>query len=311
MKVIFDTDPGLDDAIALFFMLGRSDKLEPLAITTVFGNVSIEKTTENALKLVESIKKEGISVHSGASHPLVRDLTTGEFIHGDSGLGDVELDKPKKQIEDTKAAVCMAEYVLKHPGEVTIITVGPMTNLGLAMRLFPEIKDNLKEVIVMGGSVGFGNRTASAEYNIFADPHAAHIVFESNVPITMIGLDVTKKSSPSKEHIEQLQEIDNKASSLALKFLDFYRKKFDKDKNIALHDACAVAYAIDPSIFTTKEMDVRVELTGTHTFGRTVCSKGQEEVVDESRKEKRPVNVALEIDREKFFKELIEGYRRL
>jgi len=312
-KVILDTDPGLDDAIALFFMMGRKDVLDPLAVTTVFGNVDINKTTTNALRLLNFLGENNVPVYRGAEHPLVRDRVSGEMIHGVSGLGDTVLPDPDRGVEDPlkPAAAAMAEKILSYPHEVTVITVGPMTNLALALRLYPEIKDKVQEIIVMGGAVGSGNRTVSAEYNVFADPHAAHIVLESELPLVMLGLDVTEKSKPGDEEKEFLENINHPAAQISLEFMEFFKKTFSKNYEMALHDACAVAYAINPHIFQLEPMDVRVELTGEHTFGRTVCSKGSEEVPDQNRLTSHQVLVGRDIDRALFFQELFAGYEGL
>ncbi|ACB85873.1 nucleoside hydrolase [Natranaerobius thermophilus] len=312
--VILDTDPGMDDAIALFFLMGRQDILEPVAITTVFGNVSIDKTTHNAQKLLKFLDAEEVPVYRGASSPLIRDRVSGEMIHGESGLGEVDFPEPEKSSDatSTPAAVAMAKEIMARPGEITVITVGPMTNLALALKLYPEIKEQIAEVIVMGGAMGQGNRTASAEYNVFADPHSAQIVFESGLSVAMIGLDVTEQSKPGQKERQLLQKLDHPVATKTLEFMDFFKRQMKTDYDMAFHDPCAIAYAINPDIFTTRSMDVRIELTGTYTLGRTVCSRGQEEVKGVmGDPDSRNVKVGLGVDREKFFEELFTSFRKL
>ncbi len=326
-KIIFDTDPGLDDAIALFFLMGRRDVLDPLAVTTVFGNVDIDKTTNNALRLLRFLGINNVPVHRGVSTPLIRDRVSGEMIHGQSGLGDTLLPEPVWEItsEDEHAAMAMARKVRAYPGQVKVITVGPMTNLALAIRLYPEIVEQIDEVIIMGGAMGQGNRTASAEYNVFADPHAANIVFNSQVSLVMLGLDVTERTKPGEYERKFFQNINHPAAQVTLEFMDFFKKQMNREHDMALHDACAVAYALNPNIFKTRKMHVDVELTGTHTLGRTICQteteldsvSGDHDIKDENKekynevehKEKQnTVQVAVDIDREQFFRELFSGY---
>ncbi len=310
--VILDTDPGLDDAVALFFLLGRADILDLIGITTVYGNTTLEHTTENALKLLSFLNRD-IPVYPGAEAPLIREHVSGEMIHGPSGLADVDLPEPTKGVAEdgVPAAQFMAREVLKRPGEVTIMTIGPMTNLALALRLYPGLSGKIAQVITMGGAMGMGNRTPSAEYNIFADPHAAHIVFSSGVPLVMLGLDVTEQSYPGPEERRFLEGLNHPVGELTRQFMDYFRKVWTSDRDMALHDACAVCYAVKPDVFRTTKMDVKVELTGTHTLGRTVCSKGEEEEPDQESLARSAVQVATEIDRKAFLEEFKQAYERL
>src|SRR5271169_5582544 len=203
-RIIIDTDPGIDDALAIFLAL-RSPELKVEAITPVAGNVPLDLTLPNALRLVEIAGRTDVPVAAGASHPLVRRLVTAGHVHGVNGLAGVEFREPKiKPVRET-APELIRRIVRENPGEITIVAVGPLTNVALALRADPELAGMIPAIVIMGGSLSGGNITPAAEFNLYVDPEAARIVFDANIPLTMVGLDVTHKCLLSEKQIKQLE----------------------------------------------------------------------------------------------------------
>src|SRR5580704_19029320 len=199
-QIIIDTDPGIDDAMAILLAL-RSPELKVEAITPVSGNVPLELTLPNALRLVEIAGRTDIPVAAGASHPLVRRLATAGHVHGVNGLAGVDFPEPKTKPVHETAPELIRRIVRENPGEITIVGVGPLTNVALALRADPELANMIPAIAIMGGSLSGGNMTPAAEFNLYVDPEAARIVFDANIPLTMVGLDVTRKCRVSEEHI--------------------------------------------------------------------------------------------------------------
>ncbi|MCS7057276.1 MAG: nucleoside hydrolase [Meiothermus sp.] len=300
-KIILDCDPGHDDAIALMLALA-SPELEVLGITTVYGNVPLERTTHNALVVLEVLGKR-VPVYPGAERPLVRDRISAEEVHGTSGLAGPLLPTPSQRPEALHAALFIVEQVEQHPGEVTLVPVGPLTNLALALRLKPQIAPKIRQIVLMGGSVDLGNWTPSAEFNILADPHAARIVFESGVPLTMMGLNLTHQAIAHPHWVARFQGLGNRAGAFAADLLAFFREHHQKRygwDGAPIHDACTVAYLVRPGLFQTKRLHVAVETNEGLSFGRTVCDYW-------GVTGKTPnCQVGLRIDPEGFFELLLE-----
>jgi inosine-uridine nucleoside N-ribohydrolase len=271
-KVMIDTDPGVDDAFALLLAMG-SPELRIEGITAVAGNVPLELTLPNALRMVEIAGRTDIPVAAGAKVPLVRRLVTAAYAHGENGLGGAVFPEPKIRPIAEPAAEFIRQTVRKYPGEVNLITVGPLTNVATALQMDAELAGMIPRLVMMGGSLSGGNITPAAEFNIYVDPEAARIVFQSGIPITMVGLDVTRKTSLTDNHVRQLEAGPSPASQAAAKIA---RNAIDHNRQQGflvgpnMHDSLAVAAFLDPSILKFKEYYVDVEITGELTAGETL-----------------------------------------
>lgn len=304
--VILDVDPGHDDAVALMMACGHSD-LDLLAVTTVAGNVPLDKTTRNALRVLSLIDHTRVPVAAGAAAPLERPLYTAEDIHGESGLDGPEI--PEATFEpDGRGAVALIADTLRAASEpVTLIPVGPLTNIALFLREHPELKEKVARLSIMGGSIGVGNTTPAAEFNIYVDPEAAREVFESGLPITMCGLDVTHQAGAGAPERDRLRSAGS-AGGVVAGFLEFFAATYERVFGFdapPLHDPVAVAAVLRPEILKTRPMRVDVECESDLTRGETVC--------DFYGVSGKPPNaeVALELDREGFFDLLHEALNRL
>jgi inosine-uridine nucleoside N-ribohydrolase len=271
-RVIIDTDPGVDDALALLLAM-RSPELKIEAITPVAGNVPLELTLPNALRMVEIAGRTDIPVAAGARAPLVRRLVTATYAHGENGLGGAVFPEPKTKPVATPAAEMIREIVRKYPGEVTLITIGPLTNVATALSADPELASMVQGLIMMGGSLSGGNITPAAEFNIYVDPEAARIVFQSGIPVTMVGLDVTRKTSLTDEHVRALEATQNPVSQAAA-MIGRNAIKHNRERGYLvgpnMHDSLAVAGFLDPTILKWQDYYVDVETTGELTAGETL-----------------------------------------
>jgi inosine-uridine nucleoside N-ribohydrolase len=275
-RIILDTDPGIDDMMAIFLAL-RSPELKVEAITPVCGNVPLEFTLPNALRLVEIAGRTDVPVAAGASHPLLRRLVTAGHVHGANGLGGVDFPEPKiKPVRETAPEI-IRRIVRENPGEITIVAVGPLTNVALALRSDPELAAMIPQIAIMGGSLSGGNMTPAAEFNLYVDPEAARVVFDAHIPLAMVGLDVTRKCQLSEQQIQQLEAAQNPVSQTAGKVM---RATFDRMKrggevtSITMHDPLTVASLINPEVITLKDYCVEVETTGEWTAGQTLGYDG-------------------------------------
>jgi inosine-uridine nucleoside N-ribohydrolase len=271
-RVIIDTDPGVDDALALLLAM-RSPELKIEGITPVAGNVPLELTLPNALRMVEIAGRTDIPVAAGAKAPLLRRLVTAAYAHGENGLGGAVFPEPKIKPVAEPAAEFIRQIVRNYPGEVTLIPIGPLTNIATALSLDSGLAAMVRAIVMMGGSLSGGNITPAAEFNIYVDPEAARIVFQSGIPITMVGLDVTRKTSLTEDHVRTLEAAQNPVSQAAAKIgrnsINHNRERgFLVGPN--MHDSLAVAAFLDPSILMVKEYYVDVETTGELTAGETL-----------------------------------------
>jgi inosine-uridine nucleoside N-ribohydrolase len=270
--VIIDTDPGVDDALALLLAM-RSPELKIEAITVVAGNVPLDLGLPNALRMVEISGRRDIPVAPGATGPLVRRLVTATYAHGENGLGGAVFPDPTLKPVAEPAADLIQAIVAKYPGEVTLVTIGPLTNIATALRADPELAGKVRSLVMMGGSLSGGNITPAAEFNIYVDPEAARIVFQSGIPLTMVGLDVTRKTTLTDDHVRVLETAHNPVSQAAAKIA---RKAIEHNREMGfvvgpnMHDSLAVAAFLDPSLLTFKEYYVDVETAGELTAGETV-----------------------------------------
>lgn len=270
IPVIFDCDPGVDDAIALFMMLGNSDKFDFLGVCPVDGNKSLWQTEKNACMLLELAGRTDIPVFHGADKALFRERRVPEDIHGKTGLGGVVLPEPRKKVEKTYAWDFIHEMAVKYPGELQILAVGPYTNIATAMIKYPDLPALLNRIVIMGGAIHGGNQTAAAEFNVWADPHAADIMFRSGVPIVMAGLEICDEARIRKPWIDKIRDIGNPVAVTAAELLS-EREQHSGGKGAVMCDAIAAAYMIDPSIITVSDDEyIRVDTSGRESYGATV-----------------------------------------
>ncbi len=271
-RVIIDTDPGVDDALALLLAM-RSPELKIEGITAVAGNVPLELTLPNALRMVEIAGRNDIPVAAGAKRPLLRRLVTATYAHGENGLGGAVFPEPKRTPVDEPAAAFIRQTVRKYPGEITLLTIGPLTNIAAALSSDAELARMVRRLVMMGGSLSGGNITPAAEFNVYVDPEAARIVFQSGIPITMVGLDVTRKTSLTDEHVRVLEAEQNPVSQAAAKIAR-NAINHNRDRGFLvgpnMHDSLAVAGFLDPAILEFQDYYVDVETTGELTAGETL-----------------------------------------
>lgn len=281
-KIIIDCDPGVDDAVAILLAAGVPE-LDVVALTTVAGNQTLAKVTENARRIAAAASLD-VPIAAGCDRPLVRDQVLAGEIHGDTGLGDVTWPDPVRELDSRHAVDVIMDEVMTHPGEITLVPIGPLTNIAMALRQEPRIVDAVAGVVLMGGSYTRGNTTPAAEFNIFVDPEAAAAVFSAGWTVTMIGLDLTRQVTVTPELISRVRDLDSPAARLVLDTMAFYNSAIghlarDADtadtggvpvKAGSLHDPAAVAYVMDPSLFTTVDAVVQVETSGALTYGMTV-----------------------------------------
>lgn len=305
-KIILDCDPGHDDMLAMILALSRSEDLKVLGITTVAGNQTGEKTYTNALKVLNLIGRQDVPVSRGFDRPLVREQVIAPQIHGVSGLDGAQLPEPKG-LETKKHAVdFIIDTILGENEKIYLVPTGPLTNVAVALLKEPKIKEKLEKIVLMGGAARDSNFTPGAEFNIYADPEAARIVFESGVPIVMVGLDVTNRAIISYEDIDYLESLNGKVSRVIAPLLRFFantNKEYFGINGAPVHDALAVSYLIDPTILSLKECHVDIETKGEFTYGQTVA-----DLYDVTKKPKN-AQVALDLDLEKFKKLVINAIR--
>ncbi len=273
-RVIIDTDPGVDDAFAILLAL-NSPELKVEALTVVPGNVDGRQGLENALKIVSLAGRCDVMVAGGAQHPLNQKLITAQYWHGPNGLAGVELPASKCKADSRFGPDLIIELVHKYPHEITLIPVGPLTNIALAVSKDPSIVPLVKNIVIMGGSITGGNVNGAAEANIYNDPEAAAIVFNAGWMVTMIGSDVGERTLMTRKDIAQLQAARGPESDFVAKLADFYLTRSEKSgyQGAAMYDPLAVATAIDPGLVTLKDMHVDVETRGEFTRGETVANR--------------------------------------
>ena len=307
--IIIDTDPGQDDAVAILLALA-SPELEVLGITAVAGNVPLALTEVNARKICELAGRPDMKVYSGAIRPMLRPLRTAEHVHGKTGLDGPVLPDPQMKLEPRHAVDFIVDTLMERPaGTVTLCTLGPLTNIGLALVKEPRIASRIKRIVAMGG--GFfegGNMTPAAEFNIYVDPHAADVVLRSGVPIVMMPLDVTHKALTTAKRVKAIRDLGTRVGIAVAEMLEFF-ERFDENKygtdGGPLHDPCVIAYLLKPDLFSGRECNVAVETASELTMGTTV--------VDWWHVTKRPKNalVMRDIDAGGFFALLTERLANL
>lgn len=306
IQIILDCDPGHDDALAITLALARPE-LDLLALTTVAGNAPLAATTRNALRVLTLLGRTDLPVGAGAPAPLIRPLHVAANVHGLSGLDGADLPEPAMAAQDIHAIELIRTTLERSPGPVTLIPTGPLTNIALLIRTYPGIVERIERICLMGGAVGEGNTTASAEFNIWADPEAAAIVFEAGRPVTMIGLDVTHRAIVTAADAARMAALGNRTGQVFADLLEFFgrfhRERYGWDGS-PVHDAVAVAHVAVPGLVETQPSRVDVETVSELTRGRTVA--------DVRGLSGRPVNaeVGLAIDRARFVDLLVDAVGR-
>ena len=270
-KVILDVDTGQDDAVALIMANGFKDKLDILGIIATHGNQITDKVVKNTLSMCQSLNLN-VPVYRGSFKPLIREQVVAGAIHGKTGLDGPIFDKLERNCETKRGVDFLIESVNSNPGEITLVFTGPLTDLALALRLDSNFEKNVKRVVLMGGSSGQGNITASSEFNIYADPESAAIVFSSSFKIFVMSLDVTLKLILKPEILNSFRTINNKTAKNFCLGMDFYTqscKEYIHDYP-AMHDPCCIAFLVEPEIFSFKRVDVKIETESKYCYGRTV-----------------------------------------
>lgn len=273
-KIIIDTDPGQDDAVAILMALGSSE-LEVLGLTAVAGNVALKLTQTNARRICELAGRPDVPVYAGASQPLLRRLVTAEEVHGETGLRGLDLPEPATPLQARHAVDFIVETLMSEPsGSVTLCPLGPLTNIALALNRAPEIAPRIREIVLMGG--GFfegGNVTPTAEFNIYVDAEAASAVFQSGVPIVMMPLDVTHKALTTPDRVAAIRDLGTPVGQATATLLEYY-ERFDAEKygtlGGPLHDPCVIGYLLNPDLFKGRLCNVSVETGSALTYGMTV-----------------------------------------
>ncbi|WP_372839993.1 nucleoside hydrolase [Phaeovulum sp.] len=308
-KIIIDTDPGQDDAVAILLALA-SPELDVLGITCVAGNVPLPLTSRNARVVCELAGRSDVPVFAGCAKPIARELVTAEYVHGKSGLDGIELPEPTMALQPRHAVDFLIETLREaEPGSITLCPLGPLTNIATAFERAPDIIDRVAEIVLMGGGCfEGGNTTPAAEFNIYVDPEAADIVFKSGVPLVVMPLDVTHKVLTTRARIEGLRALGTRVSHAVVSWTDFF-ERFDMAKygsdGAPLHDPCVIAYLLAPDLFQGRHINVEIETQSALTRGMTVA--------DWWRVTNRAPNAMFmrEVDAQGFFALLTERIGRL
>lgn len=307
-KIVLDCDPGLDDAVALLLAHGNPG-IDLLAVTTVVGNQTLEKVTRNA-RIVGTIAGiTGVPFAAGCDRPLVRPVQNAPEIHGESGMGRSTGVEPAIELDGRHGVDLIIDTVMSHEaGEVTLVPIGGLTNIAMAVRKEPRIAERVREVVLMGGGYHTGNRTPVAEFNIAIDPEAAHIVFNAGWPVVMVGLDLTHQALATPDVLTAIDRVGSAPARFVRGLMDF---SADSHKAAAgseyppVHDPCAVAYVIDPAVVATRKAPVDIELQGRLTTGMTVTDL-RFPAPDQCR-----TSVAVELDRERFWGLVVDALERI
>jgi inosine-uridine nucleoside N-ribohydrolase len=305
-RIILDTDPGLDDALALFLALA-SPEVQLEAITTVSGNVHVDLTTRNALALLELAGRTTIPVARGCDRPIVRQPVVADYVHGHNGLGGISLPEPKLRPVKHHAVDLIIEKVMAAPREITLVPVGPLTNIAMALRKEPRIAENAREVVIMGGALRVpGNVTPEAEFNVFADPHAAHMVFHAGWPMRLVTLDVTQKTLLERERVMELASNGNPITWIIQQMVENFLNTFGLQRGITafqMHDPLCLFAAFQPEIITWEPAYVDVEIDSNLTLGETVAYfSNLKEDIDPSLEHLHSANMltSVEVDVDRF-----------
>ncbi|MEI7541494.1 MAG: nucleoside hydrolase [Actinomycetes bacterium] len=300
--IILDCDPGHDDAMAII-LAAYNPNIELLGISTVSGNGIINKVTENALRVC-ALAKINVPVAQGAGASLLGAVEAASDIHGETALDGAPLPTPTFELQKMHGVDLIADLVRKCPEKVTLVATGPLTNIALFLKMYPELRERIAHIVFMGGSASRGNRTPYAEFNIWMDPEACDVVLKSGLPLTMIGLDVTHQALITKEIFAKLEALDTEVSRTLSGLMRFFAKTYNdvfEMPDPPLHDPLAVAVLIDSAVTKNRFVNVEVELNGTHTRGATVVD------IYNRTGYKANVNVALELDFDRFWEMMLDA----
>ncbi|WP_317054477.1 nucleoside hydrolase [Roseovarius rhodophyticola] len=275
-KIIIDTDPGQDDAVAILLALASPEEIELLGITCVAGNVPLDLTTRNARMVCELAGRGDVKVFAGCDRPLGRDLVTAEHVHGKTGLDGPTLPEPQMTLQDGHAVEFLIETLRTEPtGTVTLVPIGPLTNIATAFKTAPDVIEKVQEIVLMGGAYfAVGNVTPAAEFNIYVDPQAAEVVFTSGVALTVMPLDVTHQVLVTQERNAAIRALGTPVAEAVAQMTEFF-ERYDREKygseGAPLHDPCTIAYLIRPDLFAGRHVNVEIETTSELTLGMTVA----------------------------------------
>lgn len=307
-RIILDTDPGIDDALAFLLALA-SPEISLEGITTVHGNASTPQTTRNALAVLELARAAQVPVYQGCDFPLVKEPLLSPETHGNSGLGYAQLPEPTTRAQTQYACDFLIEKIMSNPGEITLVAIGPLTNVALALRKEPCIAQNVKEVFAMGGAIFHpGNTTAQAEYNVYVDPHAAHVIFHSGIPITLTPLDVTYQCVFAFDDLNRLKKIDSPITQFIAEATRFYMEFHDEYQNIegcVINDPLTLALTFMPEICDYQNLVVDVDLCDGVGLGNTFAD------IYNYEKKKPNLRVAMGIRPRQFMELFLERMERL
>lgn len=307
-KIILDCDPGHDDAVAMLLAWGNPE-IELLGVTTVMGNQTIDKVTRNALSVARVAGITGVPFARGAERPLVRQVETAESIHGESGLDGPVLPAPAIELDERHAARFIIDTVLAaDPGTITLVATGALTNLALAVRLEPRIVPLVREVVLMGGGAHVGNWSATSEFNIVIDPEAASIVFNEAWLVTMIGLDLTHEALATPDVVAAIEAVGTGPARFVGELMEFFAHTYKDAQGFdhpPVHDPCAVAYVIDPTLMRIVRAPIDIELQGSLTLGMTVVDRRSPAGDDVS------TQVAFDLDHARFWALVVDALERI
>lgn len=307
-QVWIDSDCGVDDAIALFSAF-QLKNIDILGISAVCGNVEEEKTYKNARDIAHLAKRDDIKVYHGATKPMIVELEMAKHVHGENGVGDIVLEESPSVHQSEMGWDALYQAAKNSPNGISLVTLGPLTNIAIAIAKYPDLSQYINEILIMGGAIEGGNSTPSAEFNIFVDPHSAQAVFMSDIPKVMFGLDVTLKSSLHMDDILEIKSCNNEVTDFFFESIQtclIFYDKYGYKNMMCLHDVCPVLYLEYPDLFSGSMAGVYVETQGPLTFGKTVC-----DLKSDFKFEKRDTLVMTEVNQKEFakiIKELLMSY---
>ena len=305
-KIILDCDPGHDDAMAILLAHGNPE-IELLAITTVAGNQTLDKTSLNARRVCTVAGIRDVPIAAGCDRPLTRELKTAAYIHGESGLDGPAFPEPTVRLDERHAVDLIIELLMSSSGDITLVPTGPLTNIAMAVRKEPLIVKKIQAVILMGGAYTRGNTTPAAEFNIYADPEAAAIVFTAGWPLTMVGLDLTHQALATTAVLKRLAALGTPISKIAVQLMEFFREAYRRNAGFdspPVHDPCAVARVIDPSVMQCVDAFVAIETQGQLTSGMTVTDFS-------GRLGQKNAQVATTLDVDRFWDLMVDAVGRI
>ncbi len=308
-KILMDCDPGIDDSVAIALAAAHPEAFEILGVTAVAGNLGILTTTENALRMTEFCGLQ-VPVAAGAARPLTGPVKEASEIHGANGIGNVQLPPPAGKAVEENAVLFLYHTIMALPdGEkVTLVPTGPLTNIALLLRVFPEVKDRIEEIVLMGGAVNGGNVTATAEFNIYADPVAADIVFGAGLPLVMCGLDVTNFCGIDRETAARMVKSEGAVEKAVGEMVEFYLESeiYARNSYASIHDAVTFMYLLHPEIYESCLMPVQVDCSEGTNRGMTICDQRSWSYEEEPK-----TRVLLKADSQKFREYLIASIQEL